>query len=186
MEDLVDAHPIGAHRVWIDVDLVFLHKAAYGGHLADAVGRQQGIAHLPILDATQLVQVPAARGRTLFVAAFQRVPKYLPQGRCVRSQGWLYTFGQQASRQTVELFEDTGARPIKIDFFGKNHIDARKAEHRRAADRLDARYAQQRYCQRIRHLIFHVLRRASGPFAKDDLLVFAYVRDRIHRHRVAR
>ena len=186
MEDLVEPHSVGAHRVWVDVDLVFLHKATHGGHLANAVGRQQGIAHLPILDTTQLVQIPAAGGRALFVAAFQRVPEYLPQGRCVRPQGWLYSFGQQACRQTIELFEDAGARPVEIDSFGKNHIDARKAEHRRAADRLDARYAQQRHCQRIGHLIFHVLRRASGPFAKDDLLVFADVRDRIHRHRVAR
>ena len=186
MENLVEPHPVGAHRVRVDVDLVFLHKAAYRGYLTDAVGRQQGIAHLPVLDATQLVQVPAARGSALFVAAFQRVPEYLPQGRGIWSQGRLDALGQQTGRQTIELFEDAGARPVEIDFFGKNHIDARKAKHRRAADRLDARHAQKRRGQRIGHLIFHVLRRATRPLAEDDLLVLADIWNRIYGDWIAR
>ena len=99
--------------------------------------------------------------------------------------GWTPS-GKEASRQAVELFENAGARPIEIDFFGKNHIDARKAEHRRAADRLDARHAQKSRGQRISHLIFHVLRRATRPLAEDDLLIIAEVWDRIYGHGVAR
>ena len=178
--------PCGPHRVGVDVDLVLLHEAADRGHLADPLGAEQVVAHVPVLDRAQLVQVPAAGRVAVGVAALQRVPVDLAQRRRVGAERRLNAFGQRAGRQAVELLQHPGARPVELDVLLEDHVDRREAEERVAADRLHARHAQQGDGQRIGDLVFDVLRRAAHPLGEDDLLVLADVGDRVGRHGIAR
>ena len=90
LEDLVQAHPEGPHGVGIHVDLVLADEAADRGDLGHALGRQQGVAHVPVLDAAQLVQIPAAGGIAGLVAALEGVPEDLAQGGGVGPEGGLH------------------------------------------------------------------------------------------------
>ncbi len=85
--DLSQRDPVGAHRVGIDVDLVLLDEAADRGDLADPVDRLQGVANGPVLDAPELVEVPAAGRVAVGVAPLERVPEDLPEGGGVGAEG---------------------------------------------------------------------------------------------------
>ena len=97
---------MGAHGVGIHVDLIFLYEAANRGHFADAFGREQSVAHVPVLRAADLIEIPAAGGIALRIAAFDGVPVNLPKGGGVGAQRGLNAGGQGSGGQAVQLFED--------------------------------------------------------------------------------
>jgi hypothetical protein len=186
IEDLLQRDPVRAQRVGIDVDLVLAHEAADGGHLADALRGEQAVAHVPVLHAAQLVEIPAADRPAVGIAPLQRVPVHLAQRGGVRTQGGRHAVRQEARRQAVQLLEDARARPVELGLFVEDQEDHREAERGAAADFLHAGHTEQRDRQRIGHLVLDVLRRTAGPLGEHDLLVLAEVRNGVHRHRVAR
>src|SRR5690606_24647690 len=58
--DLIEGDLVGPERLGVDVDLVLLHVAADRGDLGHALDRLQGVAHGPILDRSEFVEIPAA------------------------------------------------------------------------------------------------------------------------------
>ena len=143
LDDLFQGHAIGPHRVGVHVDLVLAHEAADRSHFADPLGSEQGIANVPVLDTAQLVQVPATSGVSFRIAPLQRVPKHLSQSRRVKSQGRLNPLRQGSGRQAVELLQHPAARPVELHTLLEDYINAREAEERIAAHRLDAGKPQQ-------------------------------------------
>jgi hypothetical protein len=141
--DLVDGHAVRPQGVGIDIDLVFAHMAADGGDLADALGGEQAIAHVPVLHAAQLVQVPPADRD---VAVGSR-PSSVYQKTCPRavasgpSAGW--TPAGSPGRQAVEFFDDACPCPVELDVLVEDQEDQRGAEHGRAAHFVHAGDAHQ-------------------------------------------
>ena len=185
LEDLVEGDTVDPHRIGIDIDLVFLHKPAHRGHFADPFGGHQGIAHIPVLDAAQFLQIPAASRPPLGILPFQGIPEHLPQGGGVRPEPRLHPFRKRCTGKAVELFGNPGAAPVKVDLFFKNDVDAGETEHGETTHGFYAGNTQQCGGQGVGHLIFDILRGVSRPGGKDDLLIFSQIRDRIHRHRIA-
>ena len=87
VDDLGKTDIIRSKCIGVDVDLVFFDKPADRGHLGNAVRPLQRIADVPVLDATDLVQIPAASWIAIRVTAFERIPENLSQGGRIRSQG---------------------------------------------------------------------------------------------------
>src|SRR5581483_5847345 len=76
--DLGQGDAVGTQLVGINVNLILLDEAAERGDFRHALDRLELIAHVPILQRTQLRQVGAV--------GLQRVPEDLAQGRGVRPQ----------------------------------------------------------------------------------------------------
>src|SRR5699024_7609761 len=65
----------------IYINLIFFYITPDGSNLSYASRRGKGIAYIEILNASEFLQAPSAGGVSLFVAAFERIPKYLSQCR---------------------------------------------------------------------------------------------------------
>ena len=59
--DIAQRNAVGEQRVWIEIDLVFLHETAYRRDFGDAFHRFERVAQVPILNRTQLRQVELVR-----------------------------------------------------------------------------------------------------------------------------
>ena len=185
LHHFVQWNVVGFQRVRVYVDLVFLHKAANGCYFRNPFGGVKSVFHIKILNRTNFVQVPAPGGAAVFVAPFDGVPIHLPQSRGIGTKRRLHAFRQQTRWQRTQLFQYPRARPVKLYIIREDDEYAGKAKNGRAADRFHARNAEQISGERIRNLVFDILRRTARPFCKYDLLVFANVGDSIHRYRVA-
>ena len=181
--DLVQTDAVGAHRIRIDVDLVFAGEPADGGDLADALGAGESVADVPVLDAAEFVKVPPAGGMAVTVPTLQRVPEYLPEAGRVGPEGGPDSFRQGPAGKTVELLEHPAATPVEVHILLEDHVDAREAKERVAADGLDTGNAQQGNRQRIGDLVLHVLWGPPHPLGEHDLLVLPDVGNGIDRHR---
>ena len=96
--DVGEGYLVGAEQVGIDIDLVFFFKATDGGDFGDALGGEQGVAHLPVLNAAEFVGVPAADRLAVGVAAFEDIPKNLTETGGVWAEGGGGFIGQQPGR----------------------------------------------------------------------------------------
>jgi hypothetical protein len=186
LEYFLERYAVGAHRVRIDVDLVLANESSDRCDLRNSARRLQRVADDPILDAAEFVKIPTARRIAVLVATFQCVPKDLPQSGGIGAERRRHALGQRSRRKTVEFFQDSRTRPVELRVRLENHVDAREPEHRKAANGTDIRNPQQGYRQRVGDLVLNVLRRASRPIGKNDLLVLTDVRNRVDRDRTAR
>ena len=184
-EHVGQADPGRAHGVWVHLHEVLAHETAHPGHLADAVGGHEGVAHVPVLDGADLVGVPASRGPAVGALALDGVPEHLAQGRGVGAQGRAHAVGQRGRRQGVEFFQKARAGPVELHVLVEDDVDRGKPEHGIGAHRLYAGHAQQRHGQGIGDLVLDILGGTAGPGREDDLLVLADVGDGVHGHRVA-
>src|SRR5713226_7546552 len=168
--DRAERQPIAAQTIWIDVDLVLLDCAPYARHLRDAGNRIQLVAHIPVLQRTQVAQAEPA--------AFHRVPEHVTDTGRVRAKCW-----DDARRKLladkVEALQHARAGKVKVNIILKDHENHREAESRRRAHDLDSRQALQVDGKRIRDLVLHFLRTPPGPIGEDNHLVVAQVRNRI-------
>ena len=98
-EDIIERDAKRPHRIRVDIDLVFLDIAADGAHFADAFRSEQRIAHVPVLDGSQLFQAPSSGRIAIGVQPLQGVPVDLPQRRGVRTECRLHVGGHRALRQ---------------------------------------------------------------------------------------
>ncbi len=172
---------VRSHGVGVDVYLVFLDVAADGGDLGNTFCAHQCVPNVPILNRAEFVQIPASGGIAFFVTSFQGIPEYLSECGCIGAQCRRDLVGECSPGQGVKFFEDAASGPVKVDVFLEDHVDSGETEEGVTSDCLYRRYAQERDCERIGDLVFNVLRRASGPFSEDDLLVLTEIRDGVDR-----
>src|SRR5207244_7098167 len=99
--------------------------------------------------------------------ALDRVPEDVADPRRVRAERWHDT-RRQRLREQVESLEDTGPREVEVDIALEDHVDHREAERGRRPHDAYPGQALQTHGQRIRDLVFALLRRASGPVGEDD------------------
>ena len=184
-KDLLQGHAVGSHGVGIDVDLHLAHEAAHRGHLRHAARRGQGVAHGPVLDRAQLVEVPAARRAPGLVPSLEGVPEDLTEGRRVRAEGRGDLRRQGVGGEAGELLEHARAGGVELGLVLEDDVDRGEAEVGVAADRAHVGDAEQRDRQGVGDLVLDVLGRAARPAREDDLLVLADVGDRVDRDRVA-
>ena len=60
LHHLSQSDVVVAHQIRVDIDLVFLDKTTDGSHLAHTGDCKQRIAHVPVLDRPQLMEVPTS------------------------------------------------------------------------------------------------------------------------------
>ena len=174
------------HCIWVNLHLIFLHVAAHRTYFRNTFGRSEGIFHLIVLNGAQLVRIPSTcRFTRLGISPLQCVPKYLSQCRGIRSQSGLHILRKCARGQRVEFLKNARATPVKLHIIFEDDIYKRHTKHRRAANSLHSRNAQQRCGKGIGNLLLNIFWRASHPFGCNYLLIFANVGYGIHRHRVA-
>ena len=186
VDDLGKTDIIRPKCIGVDVDLVFFDKPADRGHLGNAVRPLQRIADVPVLDATDLVQIPAASWIALRVTAFERIPENLSQGGRIRSQSGRDIVRQYALWEAGKFLQHSGTGPVEINVIFENDIDGGVSKIGKAADGFDTGQSQEGDRQRIADLVLHITRRASRPLRKDNLLILANVRDGIDQDRVPR
>ena len=183
---LAQGHAMGTHRFGVDVDLILADEAADGRYFADSGHGLERVAHGPVLNAAQLIRVPPPHDLTLRVLALQRIPEDLPQRGCVGPQrgGHPVRHGPRCERR--QLLEHSRARPVELHVILEDHVDGRKPEGGRAANRAHARNAQQCRGERIRDLVLDVPGRPTRPGGEHDLLVLTDVGNRIDGYGVSR
>ena len=145
----------------------------------------QGIAHIPILCAAKLVEIPTTGRFSLWAHSFQRIPVNLTESGGIRPELWRDALRKRPRRQAVQLLQNARTRPVELSVIFEDDINRRKTKHRIASDSFDLWQPKQCCGQWIGNLVFDVLRRASHPLGKDNLLVLADVRYGIDWHRVA-
>ena len=88
--------------------------------------------------------------------------------------------GQQLLHAS-ELLEHARARPVDVGALAEDGVGEAHAEHRVAADRLDAGRALQRAHERIGDLVLDQIGTAAHPLGEDDDLRVGEIRQRIER-----
>ena len=73
-----------------------------------------------------------------------------------------------------------------VHLISEDHVYGRKPKVRKAPDSPHTGDSEQGDGKRIGDLIFNVLRRSSRPIGEDDLLIFPYVWNGVHGHRLSR
>ena len=185
LEHLVEADAEGPHGVGIDIDLVLLEKAADGGDLGHPLRPLQGVAHVEVLDAAQLLWVPAACWPPLGIASLEGVPEDLAEGGGVGSEGGADPRGEGAWGKAVELLQDLRPRPVPIRILPEDEVDAREAEIRVAPDGFHLGYAEERGGEGEGDLVLDILRGSAHPTREHNLLVLSDVGDGVHGDGVA-
>ena len=140
---------VGAHGVRVDIDLVFLDIPADRGHFTYSFRGHERVTDIPVLDTSQLGEVPSAGWIPLVVLPLERIPEDLAKRCRIGTERRLNPVRQRSRRKAAQLFKNTGARPVKFDVIFKNDIDGGKAENRITAYRFHSRYPEKRYGQRI-------------------------------------
>jgi hypothetical protein len=157
VQDLVQGHVVDSHGVPVNVHLVLPDVPADGGHLAHPLGGQEAVAHEPVLDAPELVQVPSPHRPALGIPPLQRIPEDLPQGGGVGPQCGHGVHGQEVGRERVELLDDPGPGPVELHPLLEDEEDHGQPERRRAPDLPDPRHPQEGGGEGVGDLVLHVL-----------------------------
>ena len=163
---------VGAQACGIDVDLVLPHRAPDAGDFGDAGHRVELVADEPILERSQISQRVAL--------AFDGVPEHVTDAGRIGPERRDDT-GRQRLGQQIQPLQHPRPCEVEIDRVFEDDVDHREPEGGRRAHDAHAGQALQAHGQRIRDLVFHLLRRASRPISKDDDLVVAEVRNRVDR-----
>ncbi len=100
-KNFIQSHAKGTHRIGININLIFLDKPAHGSHFGHAFCAHQAVTDIPVLNAAQLIQVPASRRLVIRRSPLERVPEYLAQGGCVWAKSRINAFRQQTRRQGI-------------------------------------------------------------------------------------
>src|SRR6185369_1217486 len=114
IHDLGDLDVVGEELCRVEVDLVFTHQAAYGGYLGHPLDGVELVAHEPVLQGAQLLQVVPF--------AFDGVPEDMTDTGAIRTKGWDHT-GRKQGGCVVQPFENAGPCPVDICLVLKNDID---------------------------------------------------------------
>lgn len=122
-DQLLQGDAVGPHGIGVDVNLIFLDMTADGGDLGDAADGLKGVAEVPILNTTQLLQVPAAAGLALFIAALEGVPEDLAEAGGVGAEGGAHGIREGAVWEAGEFFEDARAGPVEVNLFFEDDVD---------------------------------------------------------------
>src|SRR5690606_21769717 len=130
VRDLRQTHVVGAHRFGVDVDLILADEPTDRGDLANPLDRLQGVANGPVLDAAQLVGVPATNGAALWVLALEGVPEDLPQGGGIRAKRGGDAIRDRSRRKRRELLEHPRAGPIELDVVVEDDVDRGESKSR--------------------------------------------------------
>jgi len=121
--NLTQCDPVRSHGVRVDVHLVLLHEPADRRHFGNAFSREERVSHVPVLNRSQLLQVPPAGRIALRVAPLQGVPEDLAQGGRFRAERGTDAFRQRARRQAVEFGEDAIPRRVNVHLLLEDHVD---------------------------------------------------------------
>ena len=107
--DVLEGDTVSPHQGGIDIHLKLAHKATHRSHLTDPLHRQEAIAHVPVLNRPQLVEIPTAGGISGGIPSFKEVPHHLPDASRIRTQFGLHPRGQKTGGQAAELLQHAGA-----------------------------------------------------------------------------
>ena len=179
LDDVAERQPVAEERRRVDLDLVLLHEAADRGDLGHAVDARQPVAQVPVLERAQVGE------RVLPAAVDEGVLVYPPHTRRVGPEAGADALRQPAG-DALHVLEDAAPRPVEVRAVLEHDVDERVAEHRFAADILDAWRGDHRRDDRVGDLVLHDVRAAPGPVGEDDHLHVREVWDRVERARAQR
>ena len=156
-DHLRQRHVVGVELVQIDLDIVFLRRAAPGIDLDDAGNGQQAALHDPVLDGAQVGQSEMRRSDHLIAVDF------------ADQAGGLDLWGDVVRQVDVLLKVDRGLRQreIIVDAVIENDAHERQAIERGRADDVDARRRSKTDLDRNRVIALHLLGGLTGSLRGD-------------------
>ena len=159
----------------IHVDLVFLFKAAHGGHFGHPFHGGEPVAQLEILQGAQVGQVMLA------ALVHQGVLEHPAHPGGIRPQCGADPF-RQLLAGGVQVFQHPRAGPVDIGVVLEDHIDKAQPHETLATHKADIGDTQQGGGERIGNLVFHQIRAASVPLGEHDHLGIGQIGNGIQRH----
>ena len=172
------AHARRAHLRRGKLDLILLHKAADACDLGHSIHARKCVADIPILQRTQPREVVAF----LRWVNVEIVLIHPAEARRIRAKLRLHALGHGAL-QIIQPLQHAGAGEIRVNAVFENYRDERESEHRSGAHVFHTRQTLEAGGERIRHLVFHLLRTATHPVCIDEHLVFREVGNGVHGRR---
>ena len=157
---------MGEQRVWIEVDLIFLHETTHWRDFGDTFYRFERVTQVPILNRTQLCQVELVR------IINERVLVNPADAGRVRADRRVHAFGKSTANR-IQVFDDPRTRPVDVSAVLKNYVNERFPKHRLAANKSHFRRSNECGGDRISDLVFDQIGRASFPFGVNDHLRIA-------------
>jgi hypothetical protein len=164
----------GAHAVGIEHHLVLAHHAADARYLGNVRYRFQLELQEPVVERSQLTQVPGA------AAVDERVLVDPAHAGRVGAEGRIGAC-RQTALYLIEIFHDTRPGPVRIGLVVEQDVDEGVAEERITAHGLCARDAQHRRRQWIGDEILDDLRRLARKWRAHDHLRVREVGEGVER-----
>src|SRR5882724_4217457 len=169
VDDCRKRYAIGKQLVGIELHLILPDEAADAGDLSNPRNGLQGIAQVPVLQATQI-------GKTMFAALIDDGILIDPTSpRRIGADGRMYVL-RQTSADLLQVFDDARTRPIEVRTVLENYIDVGITQHGLRAHSFNMRGSQQTGDDGIGHLIFDDIGWLACPLSMNDHLHIGDIR----------